>query len=400
MNHPCGWSVARNASEGTCNGVIQDTANGDGLTHHNVDTGISIGGSNIEIRNIGIYNLWVPDGLATNPPNSNPQCIGVSTSSNITVHDMVCHDTQSFINGIYGASISGYNVYNNEVYNVNGDFTVQGLGSFTFSAVSIYGNRFHDFANWDTPSDAFHHDGIYCFSESPYSTLTNWKVFNNYWNGSYGVDLTSMWYVDNQIIIGSNVYLFNNVFAPTNAISGTGHTVLAPISGAIAQYNNTYVEASGSSSACATNIRMTNVPFENNVFQGCSIFTEASPTTFSPIDYNVYTGNATTCSGGICWYYGSRFASFGTWQTDVGGESHSVSTSASANLNGNGQPQSGSPAIGAGTNLTSLGITALNSDIAGNPRPNSGAWDAGAYSSGQSSAGAPAPPSQVVATVK
>jgi hypothetical protein len=116
-NRPCGWNVATNASEGTCNGVIQDTANGTALANHNADTGISISGSNVEVRNIGIYNIWVSNGTSANSPGTNPQCIGVNTSSNITVHDMVCHDAVSFINGIYGTNISGYNVYNNEVYN-------------------------------------------------------------------------------------------------------------------------------------------------------------------------------------------------------------------------------------------------------------------------------------------
>jgi hypothetical protein len=38
-----------------------------------------------------------------------------------------------------------------------------------------------------------------------------------------------------------------------------------------------------------------------------------------------------------------------------------------------------SPAIGAGTNFTSLNIAALNVDVDGNPRPGSGKWDIGAY---------------------
>ncbi|HEX8791784.1 MAG TPA: choice-of-anchor Q domain-containing protein [Polyangiaceae bacterium] len=41
--------------------------------------------------------------------------------------------------------------------------------------------------------------------------------------------------------------------------------------------------------------------------------------------------------------------------------------------------QSGSPAVGAGLNLTSLGNAALNADFDGKPRPASGAWDVGAY---------------------
>src|SRR5581483_9018250 len=53
-------------------------------------------------------------------------------------------------------------------------------------------------------------------------------------------------------------------------------------------------------------------------------------------------------------------------------------------LNSAGVPQAGSAAIGAGANLTSLctgNLVPLCSDIAGNPRPSTGAWDAGAYES-------------------
>lgn len=41
--------------------------------------------------------------------------------------------------------------------------------------------------------------------------------------------------------------------------------------------------------------------------------------------------------------------------------------------------KSGSPAVGAGLNLTSLGSAALDADFDGKPRPASGAWDVGAY---------------------
>jgi hypothetical protein len=42
----------------------------------------------------------------------------------------------------------------------------------------------------------------------------------------------------------------------------------------------------------------------------------------------------------------------------------------------------GSPAIGGGMNLTSLGIAALNVDKLGNPRPTIGPWTIGAYQYG------------------
>jgi hypothetical protein len=54
-------------------------------------------------------------------------------------------------------------------------------------------------------------------------------------------------------------------------------------------------------------------------------------------------------------------------------------------VNDDGTLQTGSPAVGFGMNLTSLGIDSLNYDKAGNARPSSGGWDAGAYEHSSSS---------------
>ena len=48
-------------------------------------------------------------------------------------------------------------------------------------------------------------------------------------------------------------------------------------------------------------------------------------------------------------------------------------------LNADGTPQTGSPVIGLGANLTSLGLAGLLTDKAGHARPSSGTWDVGAY---------------------
>jgi hypothetical protein len=61
--------------------------------------------------------------------------------------------------------------------------------------------------------------------------------------------------------------------------------------------------------------------------------------------------------------------------------------------------QAGSPAIGAGANLASLGLAFLNADKNGTARSSAGAWDVGAYSSG-SAATAPNPPTNVTATAQ
>jgi hypothetical protein len=59
-------------------------------------------------------------------------------------------------------------------------------------------------------------------------------------------------------------------------------------------------------------------------------------------------------------------------------------------------PQSGSTILSVGVNLSTMGMTALDSDKNGSPRPTSGPWAAGAY---QGSVTAPAPPTSLAATV-
>jgi hypothetical protein len=120
--------------------------------------------------------------------------------------------------------------------------------------------------------------------------------------------------------------------------------------------------------------------FENNFVAGCNALILSgglAPT--MTMDYNVYAN----CSNSYnCWSFGSADTSnFATWQGTYGYDSHSVNDQASTTggLNSSGVPQAGSPVIGAGTNLTNLGITALDSDLAGNARPSTGAWDIGAY---------------------
>src|SRR5262249_33694153 len=84
-------------------------------------------------------------------------------------------------------------------------------------------------------------------------------------------------------------------------------------------------------------------------------------------------------------YYGST--QIAQYRQCIGNETHSNYV-ANAGLNSNQTLAAGSPAISAGTNLTSIcsgqpvpGLGALCSDKTGVARPASGSWDAGAYQS-------------------
>lgn len=389
---PCGWNVVANSSEGACNGYISDTANGQGLTYNNPDIGIYSSGTNIEIRNVGIYDMYVA-ARNVRGPSTNPACIflGGTGAVNVSVHDNTCHDAQSGINNIHQSSSSGYSIYNNYIYNINGGFV--GVMDGTTSKVNIYGNWIGNFAVW-APVAAYHHDGIYVFCDvgrNACGTMSNWNVYNNIFSGTFDTAVTSYFFIDSTEAT-SNLNFFNNVIVPTDVQSGGGSGYTAMYPGGTStynQYNNTYIVQTGSNKfACyagGSNGAGLTVAFENNLMQNCAPAIQVYTLKFSPIDYNVYA----TCQRRIasqCWLPARTPVSFSRWRSETRGERHSAYYSSTlAGLNSNYIPQSGSVAIGAGTNLTSVcsgqpnpGLGALCYDAAGNARPSSGAWTAGA----------------------
>ena len=178
----------------------------------------------------------------------------------------------------------------------------------------------------------------------------------------------------------ANFYFFNNIVKlnRTNCCGGigtsTGHSLA---------YNNTLIGPSGSAAntsglSCYGGVSMT---------RHCSIFNNVVTTEYEEIgdldavedpgspDYNVYAN----CTSDNCFDGYSTFSAYRV--ANPGLDSHSV-YAAGADLDSNGVPQSGSPALNAGINLSNLctgSLTPLCSDITGHPRPTTGRWDAGAY---------------------
>jgi hypothetical protein len=122
--------------------------------------------------------------------------------------------------------------------------------------------------------------------------------------------------------------------------------------------------------------------FENNLVSNCAtLMYNNVPTIYSSDnpDHNVYgpSGNGAF----VCGSSFIPFNAFASWRSCIQGDTHSTETANPA-LNADGSPQATSPAIGAGTNLTSLCtglVTPLCSNILGVPRPAAGPWNAGAF---------------------
>lgn len=212
----------------------------------------------------------------------------------------------------------------------------------------------------------------------------------------------------------SNVEIFNNVFSNAATLSGfEGMIRLDPAGHPMTNFNtyNNVFDANNTNAAtagcdCAAiksadstgGGSLSGFTAKNNVFQNftnSALLNETGTfsTTYSGgINYNDYYNVAMI---GVDFTGNQRYSSLANWQ---GAGFDPNGSTVNPSLGSNYAPQSTSPIMSLGTNLESLGITALDSDKAGVARPSTGAWAMGAFQG--SAVGAPAPPSSLEATVQ
>ena len=390
--------------DGGTDGVIQNTANGTNLADHQSSTGVYIkSATGITVQNLAIQDIYVNAGSSPSATDSAGQntadiLLDGGNSSNITINNnRLLNARMGFGGALGGSTVSGLTISHNTFQDHAWQISIGGLSSSTFTNFNIYGNDFSNWTNWQYPSSTYHTDGIITYVDHGAPTYSP-NIYNNYFHGDLGNgSATAYVFCTYATASGSptNCNVFNNLFVSD---SGGGDTTiwLEGTSGPTAIYNNTFVGPGTSTQDVVMVLQTaTNVTFENNIFDnygnavGCYELCSSNVTT---ANYNLYynmkgtTWFSSNISGG-----GGPDLTYSQWQAD-GYDSHGVT--GNPNLTSTYTLQSGSAAIGAATNLTSLGITALDSDKAGVARPSSGAWDAGAY---QYAAGSPLPASNLVA---
>jgi hypothetical protein len=382
-------------------------------------TGIYTNGNNVEIKNLGCSNLYVHASLSDNGPgNENGGCVwGNPIGSNLSIHDSTFHDSNDgILASTVGSGIVNLQVFNMQFYNINHPlFTTCNVSGA--SGFYVHGNSIHDFANWDTSSNAYHHDG-WILNIGSGQTCDQVYDYNNWYGGDWGNNNTSPIFLDNNGGTIENTYVFNDVFTNTNTLHPWSNGInLEPGNlgnGPVHVWNNTVI--CGAIGGAAMQVSGQGIDYRNNVESTCATFfgtSIATSSTIGSMDYNYYA-NAIP-SGNPAFQFLSRnsgagplAAQFGAWKTLVqgltsGSEAHS-GEGASAGLNSSGVPQAGSAVIGAGVNLCGMiscagPLAPLASDTsAGNtrtpsPRPASGAWDIGAFAY----VGGPAPPTGLYA---
>ncbi len=165
--------------DGGSNGLIQNTANGTNLGNHQTSMGVRAGNcNNCVVKNLTIANMYVHSSASdTSIDQTNTNCIMAWPVNTFTADHNVCHDMGWALN------INGNNVTisNNDAYNIDHGIAWGPGGASTNTL--IFGNHFHDYANWDTSSNTYHHDGIHMWGQTG-GSVTNCKIYNNKFDGN------------------------------------------------------------------------------------------------------------------------------------------------------------------------------------------------------------------------
>lgn len=377
--------------DGGSDGVIQATANGTNLANQQ---GTTVGvfanhGSNVTIKNLTVANLYVHANNLSDESGQDTYGIWIANGNNLTVTANTIHATKWGITTEFDTNMySNLVISDNQIYNIDhGIFHNAGSSSGGQSGTQIFGNTIHDFANWDDTADNNHHDGIHVNANAG-TSLSGIQIYNNYIYGDPGINgNTFIFSFPTAGTITSPIQIFNNTLSDTSAthLTADGFVALDNVSGTIV--NNTLLNpGSGSASGGTqpTGVHLytagTNT-VENNIFSGLS-----EPLDFAVSgtisNYNDFYG--VPVNGGWEEPTNTYYSSLASWVTGTGHDAASITSN--PNLNSSYVPQSGSPVISAGTNLTSLcsgqpnpGLGALCYDSNGIARPTTGAWDIGAY---------------------
>lgn len=417
--------------DGGTNGIIESTDNGTTLGHQtSVVRGIEATNcTGCTFRNLTIQNMYVHTSQTdTTISHQQNNAIDLSGSS-ITVSNNTIHDAGWAINEVFASTTSNITISGNEVYNSDHAYAMQGPSTSggSIGPVYVYDNHFHDYSNWDTTTDAYHHDGIHCFSQNAVDAQPHWNglyIYNNRFDGATdlsgspdGDNMTSQIFIEggggaSDTPCGDStsvVWVFNNILSASEPINNGVLTINSTLPNIV---NNTIIGAAGSITNASNvvfgitdPVTETGATVENNVVtsgnQLMEVLVSGARFASTQPDYNIYANG-----GSNAFHYASctSSSSFATWKTCVGtgDDTHSQSLS-SANLNSDGSPQAGSPALGAGLNLTtscaSLPSSPVNvqaacdityagppagggagSTTTGSARPaGATAWDAGAY---------------------
>lgn len=374
--------------DGGTNGIIEDTANGTGLANKNDDRGIqAYTVSNIEIKRLTIQNIYKfvccgSDGAGRG--------IDVWGATQTSIHNNFVHDALKGIVFSLGNNVapsSNNAIYSNRISNTSWNIAYvsasEGIGAVADNGAVIHDNDLRVQSLFCTGvSNFYHNEALHVFTQTGSdNTIANLFVYNNYVHGEVcpaggSTNYTAVLkFSADPAPAQITATIFNNLIVVTGLHTSNALILLGNGNGIYGVYNNTLDASGGDQSQMGIEIgNPATMDAKNNLFLSVRIaeYLDTGSTTVKGNTNDFYH------PAGSYFYRGAGFLTFAEWQSQTGNDAHSITSA--PNLNVRYFPNTGSPVIGVGTNLTSLGIAALNFDKAGVLRPLSSAWDLGAYS--------------------
>jgi hypothetical protein len=275
--------------DGGTNGVIQNTANGTGRAYRQNSVAIHARGcTGCTVQNLTIQNLYVRTSNSDLAPTHTIHCVYFVEADVFTISHITCHDASWALAG----SGSNFTLQYSNIYRV--DHGVASGPPGRVGGYRIHHNHFHDFANWDSPNNTYHHDGIHLWGANG-GAVTSGAIYNNTFDGDFGVNVTGHIFLQNSI---QHVSVYNNIFAtPSNRaiISvwfGAGSTSMASGSAVGNSAYNNSINAGGhrSGSAIYADNQLQFTAVNNILSGGASDISIQRGTTLSSagVNHNLY----------------------------------------------------------------------------------------------------------------
>jgi hypothetical protein len=398
---------------GAPNGIIQNTDNGTTLNNHQWSLGVYAANcNNCQIKNLIIRNLYIhtsPNDLNDMDGNNGL----VISGSNWRVHHNILHDIRWALVHGYNAGDTNNHIDHNEFYYVDHAITLSSASTGTATNDYVHDNYIHDYANWDTTNNMFHHDGIHSWNSAKMEGAASWgsfeglHIYNNRFDGDCGGNFNQHIFLEGGYdsiyrtpwttnFASPNAFVYGNFFRCAdnpprvhNLFSVTGPAVVfnntaignAPDAGA-GVFGIGGPGLGGVSGLPATN--SVGLDVRNNLLSGENTLIGGSTSdTWAHLpDHNFY--GYYTNSYNAFWGFGVDTSDFNSWKSACHCDTNSAADPGPLSvIDRNGKPVAGSWLIGHGQNMfdAGYGLPGMGIDINGVARPAAGQgnWDVGAY---------------------
>jgi hypothetical protein len=187
--------------DGGTNGIIENTANGTGRAYRQNSVAVHAAACNgCIVQNLTIQNLYVRTSSSDLAPTHSINCVYWHLANNLTVNHITCREASWAIAG----DGNNFTLENSDIYHVDHGVASGSLGKV--GGYSIHNNHFHDFANWDSSTNTYHHDGVHLWGQNG-GTVTSGSIYSNTFDGDFGVNVTAHIFLQDSI---QHVAVYNN----------------------------------------------------------------------------------------------------------------------------------------------------------------------------------------------